>query len=78
MTAELLEAADAFNEAPKRLREAIIEAAKQDATAIEIAKTINFAYSVDYVARIIREAGVPRTRGRRKRSSSDSLGESPE
>lgn len=68
MTAELLEAADAFNEAPKRLREAIIEAAKQDATAIEIAKTINFTYSVDYVARIIREAGVPRTRGRRKRT----------
>lgn len=67
MTAELLEAADAYNEAPKRLREAIVKAAEtENATAIEIAKAINFTYSVDYVARIVREAGVARPRGRRK------------
>lgn len=69
MTAELVEAADAFNQAPKRLREAIVKAAEtQNATAIEIAKAINFAYSVDYVARIVREAGVARPRGRRPRT----------
>ncbi|MFI6496850.1 hypothetical protein [Nonomuraea typhae] len=69
MTAELLEAADAYNEAPKRLRDAIVKAAEtENATAIEIAKAINFTYSVDYVAKIVREAGVVRPRGRRPRN----------
>lgn len=73
MTAELVEAATAYNEAPKRLREAIVKAAEQqDATAIEIAKAINFTYSVDYVAKIVREAGVARPRGRRKRTMPES------
>lgn len=73
MTAELLEAADAYNEAPKRLRDAIVKAAeKENATAIEIARAINFTYSVDYVARIVREAGVARPRGRRPRTKRDS------
>lgn len=70
MTAELIEAATAYNDAPRRLREAIINAAKQDATAIEIAKAINFTYSVDYVAKIVREALGPRPRGRRKSTKS--------
>lgn len=68
MTVELLEAANAYNEAPKRLRDAIIEAAKQDATAIEIARAIEFTYSVDYIAKIVRDALGPRPRGRRRSS----------
>lgn len=69
MTAELVEAATAYNEAPKRLREAIVQAAEtHDATAVEIARAINFTYSVDYIAKIVREAGVARPRGRRKRT----------
>ena len=73
MTAELVEAATAYNEAPKRLRDAIVKAAEtEDATAAEIAVAINFTYSVDYVAKIVREAGVARPRGRRPRKPSDS------
>lgn len=69
MTAELAEAANAYNEAPKRLRDAIVKAAEtEDATATEIARAINFTYSVDYVAKIVREAGVARPRGRRPRA----------
>lgn len=74
MTAELLEAAHAYNEAPKRLREAIIKAAQQGETAIDITKTINFTYSVDYVAKIVREALGPRPRGRRKSALDPSPG----
>lgn len=71
MTAELAEAATAYNEAPKRLRDAIVKAAEtEDATATEIARAINFTYSVDYVAKIVREAGVSRPRGRRPRNPS--------
>lgn len=70
MTAELAEAATAYLEAPKRLQAAIVKAADQGETAIEIAKAINFAYSPDYVARVIREALGPRPRGRRKSADS--------
>ncbi|WP_326642988.1 helix-turn-helix domain containing protein [Streptosporangium sp. NBC_01755] len=73
MTAELLEAAHAYNEAPKRLREAIIKAAQQGETATDITKMINFTYSMDYVAKIVREALGPRPRGRRK-TTPDSSG----
>lgn len=66
MTAELTEAATVYNEAPKRLREAIIKAAEQGETAVEIARAIDFTYSPDYVAKIVREALGPRPRGRRK------------
>jgi len=64
---ELQEAAAAYREAPKTLREAIIKAARQGGTAAEIANAIDLTYSPDYVGRILREAGVPRTRGRRPR-----------
>lgn len=66
MTAELAEAATAYNEAPKRLRDAILKAAQGGETATEIAKAIGFTYSQDYVAKIVREALGPRPRGRRK------------
>ncbi len=68
MTAELADAATAYLEAPKRLQAVIVKAATQVETAIEIAKAIHFAYSPDYVAKIVREAGVARPRGRRRRN----------
>ncbi|GIH69466.1 hypothetical protein Mth01_17190 [Sphaerimonospora thailandensis] len=63
---ELEEAAAAYLNAPKKLQAAIVRAGEQGETAVEIAKTISFAYSPDYVARIIREALGPRRPGRRK------------
>lgn len=62
---ELEQAADAFKEAPKRLQAAIVRAAEGGETALEIAKAIDFAYSPDYVSRIIRKELGPRPRGPR-------------
>lgn len=64
---ELQEAAAAYREAPKRLREAIIQAAKQGSTDAEIAQAIDLTYGPDYVGRLVRAAGIARPRGRRKR-----------
>lgn len=72
MRTQLEEAAAAFLDAPKNLKAAIIEAAKQGNTSAEIANAINLTYGPDYVSQIIREAGVPRARGRRKRSPQSS------
>lgn len=65
MKTELEEAAAMFEEAPKRLRAAIVEAGKRGETTLEIAKAINFAYKPDYVGRILREAIGNRKPGRR-------------
>lgn len=56
MAAELAEAAQAFEEAPKRLQAAILKAAAQGMNANKITKAIRQAYSPDYVRRLIREA----------------------
>jgi hypothetical protein len=69
---ELQEAAAAFRDAPRNLKDAIIKAARQGDTAAEIATAIDLTYGPDYVARIIRQAGVQRTRGRRKAPGSTS------
>lgn len=69
MRTELREAAEAYRNAPKVLKDAIISAAKHGHTAAEIASTIDLTYSPDYVSQIIRDAGVPRSRGRRKRAN---------
>jgi hypothetical protein len=68
---QLEEAAAAFRDAPKNLKAAIIEAARQGNTSAEIASAINLTYGPDYVSQIIRDAGVPRSRGRRKRATPD-------
>jgi hypothetical protein len=65
---ELREAAETYRNAPKVLKDAIIKAARSGHTAAEIASTIDLTYSPDYVSQIIREAGVPRARGRRPRT----------
>ena len=65
MKTELEAAAAMFEEAPKRLRAAIVEAGKRGETTLEIAKAINFAYKPDYVGRILREAIGPRRPGRK-------------
>lgn len=69
MKTELEEAATAFAEAPKRLRAAIVSAGQRGETSVKIAETIKFAYSPDYVARIIREAIGPRKPGRKSAGS---------
>lgn len=68
MTTQLKEAAASYRNAPKNLKEAIVNAAKHGHTAAEIANAIDLTYGPDYVSQIIREAGVPRSRGRRRRS----------
>lgn len=70
MTTQLKEAAETYRSAPKILKEAIVNAAKRGHTAAEIASAIDLTYGPDYVSQIIREAGVPRSRGRRKRTPS--------
>ncbi len=70
MRTELQEAAAAYREAPKRLRAAIVEAARQGSTDAEIASAIDLTYGPDYVGRVIRAAGVSRPRGRRPAADS--------
>lgn len=66
MKTELKEAAAAYRDAPRKLKDAIVRAARQGDTAAKIAVMIDLTYSPDYVARIIREAGIQRAPGRRK------------
>ena len=68
---ELREAAATYRNAPKILKDAIVSAARRGHTAAEIANTIDLTYSPDYVSQIIRDAGVPRSRGRRKRDAAE-------
>lgn len=70
MRTELEEAAAMFEEAPKRLRAAIVEAGKRGETTLEIAKAINFAYKPDYIGRILREEIGKRRPGRRPAAES--------
>lgn len=65
MRTKLREAAEIYRNAPKILKDAIINAAKHGHTAAEIANAIDLTYSPDYVSQIIRDAGIPRPRGRR-------------
>lgn len=71
MKTELREAAEGYRNAPKVLKDAIVTAAKRGHTAAEIANAIDLTYSPDYVSQIIRDAGVPRSRGRRKSTPAD-------
>lgn len=67
MKARLKAAAHAFEQAPKELRAAIVEAGRDGDTNVEIAQAINFAYSPDYVGRLIAKEAGPRAPGRRPR-----------
>ena len=71
METRLKSAALAFQRAPVELRDAIVEAGKEGATNVEIAQAINFAYSPDYVGRLISKAAGPRRPGRRPRLKDD-------
>lgn len=55
METQLKEAGAAYREAPKRLQEAIIAAAKAGETPADITRAIGSAYSRDYVAKLIRD-----------------------
>jgi len=48
-------AADNYENAPARLKAAILAAARKGEKPGRIARTIRYAYSYDYVARIVRE-----------------------
>lgn len=65
MKTRLREAAEAYNEAPAKLRDAILEAADKGSTDAEIAVAIDLTYSPDYIGKLIRQHRGPRKRGRR-------------
>lgn len=55
-TREKLEAAaDNYEHGPARLRAVILDAARKGNKPAVVARTIRYAYTYDYVARIIRE-----------------------
>lgn len=56
MKTELEDAATAYEEAPKRLRAAILKAAAGGERPADITRAIRHVYTSDYVARLIREA----------------------
>jgi len=56
MKTELEDAATAYEEAPKRLRAAILKAAAEGERPADITRAIRHVYTADYVARLIREA----------------------
>lgn len=56
MKTELEQAATAYEEAPRRLKSAILKAATEGARPSEITRTIRHVYTADYVARLVREA----------------------
>lgn len=56
MKTELEDAATAYEEAPRRLRAAILKAASAGERPADITRAIRYVYTADYVARLIREA----------------------
>lgn len=56
MKTELEEAATAYEEAPKRLKAAILSAAAAGERPSDITRAIRHVYTADYVARLVREA----------------------
>lgn len=48
-------AADEYQQAPARLKAAILEAARNGEKPAAIARAIGYVYTYDYVARLIRE-----------------------
>ncbi len=52
---ELAAAADAYEEAPARLRRAILAAAEKGERPADIVRAIRHTYTYDYVARLVRE-----------------------
>lgn len=65
MKTRLREAGRAFKRAPEELRDAILEAADDDATSLEIAQECEFAYSPDYISKVIQRYRPNRKPGRR-------------
>jgi hypothetical protein len=65
---DLADAASAYQEAPARLRAAVIAAADKGDRPADIVKAIGHVWTYDYVARIVREHRGPSKPGRHKRS----------
>ena len=72
--AKLAAAAQAYQDAPANLREAIIEAGRNGEKPADIARAIDYAFTYDYVARLIRQDRGPSkpatTTGIKKRAKS--------
>ena len=51
----LADAADAYENAPDRLKATILDAARQGMKPAQIARAIGYAYTYEYVAKLIRE-----------------------
>lgn len=60
-------AAKAYNEATPELQAAILQAGGEGETNTDIAKAIDFAYSADYIGKLISAKLGPRRPGRRPR-----------
>jgi hypothetical protein len=67
---ELAEAADAVEKGPARLRAAILKAADAGERPAAIHRAINFVYTYDYVARLVREHRGPSKPGTTRRRES--------
>jgi len=65
--AKLRERAEAARRAPDDLLDAMVEAAKDGATNLDIAKEIDFFYNPDYIGKLLAKRMGPRRPGRRRR-----------
>jgi hypothetical protein len=52
---ELAAAADAYEQAPARLKAAILAAARRGERPADIVRAIRYTYTYDYVARLVRQ-----------------------
>lgn len=72
--AKLAAAAQAYRDAPVNLRAAIVEAGRNEVKPADIARAIDYAFTYDYVARLIRQdrgPSKPATTTRIKRDEAD-------
>jgi hypothetical protein len=61
---ELADAADTYIQAPEKLKAAIIAAAARGEKPAAIARAIGYAYTYDYVAKLVREWRAAQRRSR--------------
>jgi hypothetical protein len=73
---ELAAAADAYVQAPAKLRAAIIKAGRAGEKPADITRAIDYAFTYDYVARLVRQdrgpSKPPTTTGLKKRAKPES------
>lgn len=75
---KLRERAATARRAPDDLLDAMVEAAKDGATNLDIAKEIDFFYNPDYIGKLISKKVGKRPPGRRPKRSAPAKGEQSE